>query len=578
MLNQVSLLYSLNTMHDNHGKDIMRDNLGLLATNVALLRTRASRRAYQGMAVALAAVLVATVITEYMSSGGVSPAGMFHAQRTNPALWLLDLMPFAFAFWGQYFSVVVAHEAGALVMDQTEALRASNRALEARAQRRSHMDNLTGLPNRELFLDRAGQAIQRAHMESHSVGALVLNIDSFTEINQTLGQHSGDRVLQSVAKRLRSANQEPATVARLGADNFAVLLPNIDGKQGLVEGARRISRALEPNIALENIAIAVRVNVGASLCPEHAIDAESLLNAADSAMHEAKTSAANFMLYQSGNRKQADPGMLSLVAELRHAIDLDQLDLYVQPIVNPAQRESTAVEVLLRWTHPRLGAVPPSEFIPRAERSGLINDLTEWVLRRALELSKNMAREGVKLHMSVNISARTLLDADFPDMLAGLLAASEVPGERLTLEITEDTLMSDHQSIGRAIDKLAALGLQFSIDDFGTGYSQLAYLKRLPVSEIKIDRSFVKDMLKSSVDASIVEATINLGHALDLRVVAEGVEELAEAERLVELKCDLLQGYYFAKPMPDRDFPRWLQQWQAAPNKVPERRPLEQPG
>lgn len=323
----------------------MQNNLGLLETNVSVLRARASKRAYQGMFVALVAVLVATAITDYMATGSVSLAGLLQAQRENVALWLLDVMPFVFAFWGQYFSVVIAHEAGALVMDQTATLRADNQALEASARRGSHIDNLTGLPNRALFLDRTEQAIQQAQSDNSRVGVLVLDIDAFTEINQTLGQHSGDRVLQSVAKRLRSAQDETTTVARLSADSFAVLLPRIIDTQTLLQSARSISRALDPTFALENVAITVRASVGAAMCPEHAIDAETLLNAADLAMREAKSGAGAYVLFKPEKQKHADPDMLGLVGELRRAIDLDEIQLYVQPIVDFRNRVGRCTRV-----------------------------------------------------------------------------------------------------------------------------------------------------------------------------------------------------------------------------------------
>lgn len=544
----------------------MAKNLGLLATNVTLLRTRATRHAYTGTTIAVGAALMATALVDFLPDAQLSLQGMWQAQVSNVALWLLDLMPFIFAFWGQYVSVVLSHEAGAMVVDQTSDLRAEKIASEVTAQRRSTLDRLTGLPNRELCLDRTGQAIQHAHRAGEQVGLLVIDIHEFTEINKTLGQHGGDRVLQRVANRLRDAIDEPATVARIGADNYAILLPRITSTQALVEASRRVSRALESPIPMQNVNLTVQCCMGGSLYPGHAVDAETLLNYADLAMHEAKSDPGTFQIYRPEGHKNLDPARLSLVAELRKAIQLDQLELFVQPIVNYANKEFQAVEALVRWQHPERGLLMPGEFIPRAERSGLINELTRWVVKRALALIQDMARNGLALRVSVNIPARTLLDTEFPDMVAGFLAAHELRGSCLTLEITEDTLMSEQISVEQSIRHLADMGLQFSIDDFGTGYSQLAYLKRLPVSEIKIDRSFIQDMLDSRVDASIVEATINLAHALNMKVVAEGIETCEQAEHLVSLKCNSFQGFYICRPIPAKEFHAWFKSWDGSPD------------
>lgn len=535
-------------------------SISLLRTNVGLLRARASRHAYIGLAIAVAAVLVATIFTAYFAVGEVSLAAMLAAQKSNVALWAIDCMPFVFAFWGQYVGVLMAHEAGALILDQTEDLRTQAAAMEVQAARQTAQDNLTGLPNRTLFLDRLEQAIEAAHGHDQRVGVLVIDLDNFKEINEVLGQHNGDRVLKSVARRLSHAVSEPATVARLAGDTYAVLLPRVLGADELLLMAVRMSKGLEPPCALENLTINLQATTGSALYWDDAADADTLLNRAISAMHEAKRTGSHYLRFEAGGQG-IDPNMLSMTTELRAAIKHGQLELYFQPIVRCAGDRVAGAEALIRWHHPKRGTLGPEEFIPRAERSGLITELSRWMLKRALEHIRELRERGVTLTVSVNISARVLLDPDFPDLMVGLLAGCEVPGESLVLEITEDTLMADQRRAHDILTRIAALGVQVSIDDFGSGYSQLAYLKRLPAHEIKIDRSFVQGILKSEADAHIVEASINLAHALRLRVVAEGVADEAQDAKLRELGCDRLQGPYIGRPMAAGDLPTWLAEW-----------------
>lgn len=538
----------------------MSQRMNLLTTQVKLLRTRATHHAYVGMGIAVLAVLLATAGTAWLQSGELTLQTLIAAQRDNLSLWLLDLMPFAFAFWGQYVSVLMAHEAGAMVLDATEGLRARNAALEVTADRQTTHDSLTELPNRNLFLDRLEQAIEQAHREQYQVGVIVLDLDGFKEVNDALGQHNGDRVLKSVARRLSSAVPETATVARLFGDTFAVLAPRIDGRDGLLAVSRRIGKGLEPPCALENLTLTLQASSGGAICPDDAVDGDTLLNCADSAMHQAKTKGGLFIPYQAKERP-ADPEMVSLTAELRTALQRSQLELYYQPIVECFGDRVIGAEALVRWQHPRRGLILPQEFIPRAERSGLILEISRWVLQRALEEARQLRQAGWPLRISINISERSLLDPEFPDTLAGLLAAAEVPADSLVIEITEDTLMADQRRAHDIVARVAEMGVRFSIDDFGTGYSQLAHIKRLPVSEIKIDSGFVHNMLDSEVDLAIVQAAIRLGQALGLRVVGKGVENEAQEQKLAEFGCDMMQGHYVSRALTISQLPTWLEEW-----------------
>lgn len=538
----------------------MSQRMNLLTTQVKLLRTRATHHAYVGMGIAVLAVLLATAGTAWLQSGELTLQTLIAAQRDNLSLWLLDLMPFAFAFWGQYVSVLMAHEAGAMVLDATEGLRARNAALEVTADRQTTHDSLTELPNRNLFLDRLEQAIEQAHREQYQVGVIVLDLDGFKEVNDALGQHNGDRVLKSVARRLSSAVPETATVARLFGDTFAVLAPRIDGRDGLLAVSRRIGKGLEPPCALENLTLTLQASSGGAICPDDAVDGDTLLNCADSAMHQAKRKGGLFIPYQAKERP-ADPEMVSLTAELRTALQRSQLELYYQPIVECFGDRVIGAEALVRWQHPRRGLILPQEFIPRAERSGLILEISRWVLQRALEEARQLRQAGWPLRISINISERSLLDPEFPDTLAGLLAAAEVPADSLVIEITEDTLMADQRRAHDIVARVAEMGVRFSIDDFGTGYSQLAHIKRLPVSEIKIASGFVHNMMDSEVDLAIVQAAIRLGQALGLRVVGKGVESEAQEQKLAEFGCDMMQGHYVSRALTISQLPTWLEEW-----------------
>lgn len=539
---------------------MQQSNAAYFSDVVHALRSRVTRYAYYGLFIALVAVVLATIATTLLSGQPLTLGGLYAAQRDNSSLLILDFMPFVFAIWGQYVGVVLSHQAGAMVLDQTQSLRTDKAALEAEARRASELDALTGLSNRAYFLQQLESAISAAHLSRTRIGIMVLDLDGFSEVNDQFGAANGDRVLKSVARRLGLAVPETAIVARMGGDSFGVLLDPLQSADVLESSARRVEQGLEPPCTLDNYSLNLAASIGGAVYPDNARDAYGLLNAADGAMQHAKTRGGGFELVKA-REPLRDAEMHSLSAELRSAIDNDQLILHLQPIIDIAGDRVHGVEALVRWQHPRRGIIMPGDFIPRAERSGLMRDLSNWVLRRALQYASNLRAGGWPLRMSVNLSARSLLDPDFPDVLAGLLAAYDLPSKFLTLEITEDTLMADQRRTLDIVTRVANMGVHISIDDFGTGYSQLAYLKRLPATEIKIDRSFVQDMLVSKTDLSIVQATIGLAHALDLRAVAEGIESEGQAERLRLLGCDLMQGYYIGRPMSMEKLREWLDQW-----------------
>jgi EAL domain-containing protein (putative c-di-GMP-specific phosphodiesterase class I) len=322
--------------------------------------------------------------------------------------------------------------------------------------------------------------------------------------------------------------------------------------------ARKIEKALLPSFSLEGLSLGVEASIGAVLYPDHGSDADTLLQRADIAMYIAKQKGKEFALYAT-RMDQHSPRRLTLMGELRQSVEDDELMLYYQPKLERASGRVVGVEALVRWRHKEHGIMAPDDFIPLAERTGLINQLTHWVLENALRQATLWQGSGIEVGIAVNLSTRNLLDPEFPDRIAGLLASHDYPPGRLTLEITETSIMADPELALEILRRIAAMGVRFAIDDFGTGYSSLAYLKRLPVSEIKIDKSFVMEMCESENDAVIVKATIDLGHNLGLQVVAEGVENEETMERLGALGCDLLQGHFIRLPLTATEFARWYQ-------------------
>ena len=407
-------------------------------------------------------------------------------------------------------------------------------------QRRAHYDELTGLPNRTLFRLQVGAALS----DGEAV-VLLLDVDHFKEVNDALGHELGDELLQGIGGRLAGLCDEE-TVARLGGDEFAVLLPHASAELASAFAAR-IHDALEQPFELGGFSLEVAASVGIVVFGEHGEDADALLQHADVAMYLAKGAHAGTAVY-SAEQDTNDAERLALAGELRRAIEQEELVVHYQPKAELATGRIVGVEALVRWIHPERGFIPPDAFIPLAERTGLIKPLSRYVLRVAIDQCAAWAAEGLDLHVAVNLTIPDLLDLELPDRIAALLADAGVPADRLELEVTESTILADPFRVRGVIDRLNELGVGFAIDDFGTGYSSLAYLKQLPVQTIKIDRSFVMDMLESESDAAIVRSTIDLARNLGLRVVAEGVETEAMWDALREQGCTLAQGYLISKP------------------------------
>jgi diguanylate cyclase (GGDEF)-like protein len=382
-----------------------------------------------------------------------------------------------------------------------------------------------------------------------------MDLDGFKEINDTLGHHGGDAVLRSVATRLKAQLRESDTVARLGGDEFAIILPGVGDEAAAGATATRILHALQEPLLIESETLEIRASIGIVLFPQHAEDADTLLRRGDAAMYEAKRAGAGTAFYTLEH--DVDSSSLTLTFELRRAIEDNALLLHYQPILRCGTGEVIGVEALVRWPHPRHGLMAPDRFIPLAEQSRLIRPLGRRVLEAAVQQQDRWWREGITLRMAVNLSIRNLLDPELVQCVTRVLGTYTVPPDWLTLEITESTLMADTEETLKVLAPLKAMGVRVSIDDFGTGFSSLSNLKRLPIDELKIDKTFVTEMASKKKDGLIVRSTIDLAHALGLVAVAEGVEEASAWVMLAAQGCDLAQGYYLCRPLPAAELVRW---------------------
>ncbi|NKE73778.1 putative bifunctional diguanylate cyclase/phosphodiesterase [Candidatus Manganitrophus noduliformans] len=426
---------------------------------------------------------------------------------------------------------------------------------EEMLQLMAHCDSLTGLPNRTRFRDLLRQAVLAGQYENKSVALLLMDLDQFKEVNDTLGHDRGDLLIQHVGRRLKEVLRPTDTVARLGGDEFALILPLAEaGHATLV--ASKVLKALEEPFEIEGLPIAVELSLGIALYPEHGSNADSLIQRADVAMYAAKRSGSGYTLY-TPEQDPHSPRRLALAGELRHAIDGNQLLLHYQPQVNMQTGRITGVEALVRWQHPQYGIVPPDQFILPAERTGLIKPLTQWVLKEALRQSRDWNQKGLPFNMAVNLSARNLHDSQLPDRIAELLEVNGMAPSFLELEVTESAIMQDQMCAKEILTRLSKMGIRLSIDDFGTGYSSLNHH---PVNAIKIDRTFVRDMTENQNNAVIVRSIIDLGHNLGLEVIAEGVENHETWNRLLALGCDAAQGYYMSPPVSAQEIPCWMKE------------------
>ena len=471
------------------------------------------------------------------------------------APWVVLISILIVALWASVLYARARREsarlASSLERAQTE-LRAANTEL----QRRALLDPLTNLPNRQLFEDRLAHAVARTARAEERVGGraaaklavLFVGLDGFKTVNDSLGHAAGDRVLKEAAARLRNAARDSDTVARVGGDEFLLLMEDVGSLADGVNLAHRLAKSLALPFEMPGEPVLIAASIGIVVYPDQGHHGKLIANG-DAAMHAAKRAGGNTYAVFESRMDARSADQLSLQGDLRHALERGQMQLHYQPKVDGRRGQISGVEALLRWTHPTRGMVSPAEFIPLAERFGLINALGQWVIEEACRQMQAWADEGVRMRVAINISVHQLREDDLVERIRLALERHLVDPSQLLCEITESVAMEDIKATQRAFEGLARIGVYLSIDDFGTGYSSLSYLRQLPARQLKIDRSFVNDLETSSDARAVVDAVVRLAHALGLKVVAEGVETIGQRDVLLGLGCDELQGYFYARPM-----------------------------
>jgi diguanylate cyclase (GGDEF)-like protein len=460
-------------------------------------------------------------------------------------------------------------------------LRRATRRLARQMEEIEHQarhDALTDLPNRAFFRQRVEAALAVNGRTADSRGGqrrggeglavMLIDLDRFKEINDTLGHESGDLLLRDIGQRLATSVRESDTVARLGGDEFGLLALGAGSEEAALAVAHRLRRTLETPFSLRGLQLEVEASIGIALVPDHGRDVDTLIRNADVAMYVSKELHSGAEVYSS-ERDDYSPDRLRLVGELRGAISRGEFVLHYQPQLSLATGEVSGFEALVRWEHPELGLLGPDRFVPIAEHTGLIRPLTRYVLEHALRQCRAWGIQGLEVAVAVNLSGRDLLDVNLPDEVEALLGQWRIEPRRLELEITESTILSDPVRTRAILGRLEELGVRLAIDDFGSGYSSVGYLKRLPLDTLKIDKSFVLSMLHDDDDAAIVRSTIDLAHNLGLRVIAEGVETNEALQALVSLRCDTAQGFFFSRPLPALEVPRWLAESRRAADAEP---------
>jgi diguanylate cyclase len=508
--------------------------------------------------------VIATILMGYAPGWAKRPTGM-----ALPA-WLLLGIPICATLGavgllvygtgqGRTLHPVAVTLAAATVMAAMGRLIVSFREVStlAHSHKLALTDELTGLGNRRAFYE---QVERRLTSSPHIEGALLLlDLDRFKEVNDSLGHHAGDNLLCHVAERIASCLIGVNDVlARLGGDEFAVFLLDVD-VDGAETVAHRIHDALAPPFSVDGVTVRVEASIGVALVPEHGQEVSTLLRRADIAMYQAKERRTGHWVYRTDGDSSEGQDRLRTLEELREAVLNNGLIVHYQPKVDSRTNAVRGVEALVRWPHPVRGLLYPAAFLPLAEDAGLMRELTTSVLEQSMDQVVEWRRDGRSLAVAVNLSASSLVDLELPDRISSILFSRNLPSECLEIEITEDFLMGDRERAREILTQLRALGIRVAVDDFGTGYSSLAYLRELPIDELKLDRSFVQPMSEDPRSAAIVRSTIGLAHSLGMTLVAEGVENEETAADLASSGCDSSQGYYFARPLPAEDLIRWLE-------------------
>ncbi|MEA2385458.1 MAG: diguanylate cyclase [Solirubrobacteraceae bacterium] len=545
--------------HAGRGWALLGAGLAVFAAGDSLYLLEVARGTYvQGtpLDVLWGVGIVLMALSAWQPAPAARPAAPTLAVIAPPlafALGALGVLVYAGLHRAPAAAVVLAAGATLASMGRT-VLTFSDIRRFAEVRRQASTDDLTGLHNRRHLDRRLRERLDAAGERGASVALLVIDLDGFKELNDTLGHRAGDLVLEQIGPRLRAVLRASDDLARLGGDEFAVVLSDAADAEPV---ARRIGQALGAGLTIDGIDVRIGASIGIAVFPEHGDDAETLLQRADVAMYQAKTARSGHAFYER-DRDRNSRERLALIAELRDAIGTDQLVLHFQPKLHMATGAVNDVEALVRWMHPERGLLGPGAFVPLAEQTGVMGELTEHVLDAALRQVAEWYERGLDLAVAVNVSAATLLDEGWAMDVAGALVRHGVPASRLRIEITEDALMGDAERALRVVEGLVATGIGVSVDDFGTGYSSLGLLKHLPVDELKIDRTFIRDLLTDDADAAIVQSVVDLGGRLGLRTVAEGVEDAETLDRIAAYGVTVAQGFHIARPLPAEELERWL--------------------
>lgn len=463
-------------------------------------------------------------------------------------------------FWEQVICTPIRAESGEpthyLILGEDISIR---KRYEQQLLRQANYDILTGLPNRMLALDRLKLALAQARRDGNLVAVMFLDLDNFKNINDTMGHDAGDSLLIEAARRVSSCLRGTSTVARLGGDEFLVILPGLKETDSAEQVADRILQTFLPPFHLGGQEVFVSTSIGIAIYPSDSDNSSNLLQNADAAMYEAKANGKSSFKRFSPEMKEVSLERLHMESRLRRALELEEMQLYFQPIVEADSGRLIGAEALIRWNNPSMGLVPPDRFIPLAEETGMIIPIGKWVIHAACEANRRWEDEtGLALSISVNVSPRQFRDPGFVEMVESALRENGIDPKRLELEITERLILDNTIETADILRQLDQSGIRLSVDDFGTGYSALSYLKSYPFDTLKIDKSFVQDVMKEQDDAALVKAIINMAHSLGLRVIAEGVEEEAQTHFLQHEGCDYSQGFFYSRPLPEDEFSEWL--------------------
>lgn len=523
------------------------DENSQLFLNMNALKGKVSKAAYLGISIAIASIIIATIFVSLYSTGEISIASIIKIHKENFSLWVLYTFPFIFGFWGQYSSSLIVYHAGAMVQDQTSELRHRTSVLEKQANYFSTHDLLTHLPNRAFFYLQIEDAILNATIQQTPLSILLIEIDNYQNIYNTIGRISSDLVLKQITDRLKKISKH---IARVEGSTFGMF---IQDEQNPEYVAQNIQHQLSSAFVVEHLKIAVHSSIGIVYFPNHGDDVDSLVQRAGVALYKARSNRSGLATYDPNIDKHS-PMRLTLLNELRTALKHNELVLYYQPKISLSDKTICGVEALVRWDHPRHGIIGPDEFIPMAERTRTIQNVSKWVIKQAFTDCAKWRSQGTNITISINLSVTDLHDPNLPDLMAEIQTKTNIKPEWIILEVTEGSIMTDPETVLEITQRLHKMGYQFSVDNFGTSYSSLTYLNKMPLCELKIDSTFVQDLLHNENDAIIVKATINLAHNLGLQVVAEGVEDAEVISKLKTYGCDSAQGFYLMKPQTESNF------------------------